>query len=154
MNQDRKKINVIIIDGSAVTRYLLAEILEQTGDIEVVASVHNSAEALNKIQNLRPHVVTIDIASPGINGLAFLEKLRELQPTPVVIVSAMTPYHKDSMVKAMELGAVEFVSKQTSQSWSGILNLADEIVAKVRSASTVRFQGGMLTGGQPPTGNF
>jgi len=154
MNQKKNKISVIIIDASAVTRYLLAEILEQTGDIEVVASVHDSAEALNRIQDLKPHVVTLDVTMPGMNGLAFLEKLRELYPTPVVIVSAMTPYHNDSMVKAMELGAVEYVAKQTSQSWSGILNLADEIVEKVRSASTVQFQGSITKGGQPATGNF
>lgn len=138
MNEQKETIRVIVIDASAVTRYLLTEILEQSGGIEVVASVYDSAEALIKIQNLSPHVVTLDVTMPGMNGLAFLEKLKELHPTPVVVVSAMTQHQNDSVVKAMELGAVGYVAKQSSQSWSGILSLADEIVEKVRSASTVK----------------
>lgn len=154
MNQKKEKISVIVIDASAVTRYLISEILEQSGDIEVVASVHNHAEALNKIYNLKPHVVTFDVAMPGMNGLTFLEKLMELHPTPVVIVSAMTPYHSDSVAKAMELGAVGYVGKQASQNWSGILSMADEIVDKVRLASTAEFRGSISAGGsvQPTVG--
>ncbi len=140
MDQNKEKISVIVIDASAVTRYLLAEILEQSGDIKVVASVHDHAEALNKIQDLKPHVVTFDVAMPGMNGLTFLEKLLELHPTPVVIVSAMTSHHKDSVFKAMELGAVGYVGKQTSQPWSGILGIADEIIKQVRSASTAQVR--------------
>jgi len=154
MNQKKEKISVIVIDASAVTRYLLTEILEQSGDIEVVASVHDHAEALNKIQDLRPHVITLDIAMPGMSGLSFLKNLKELRPTPVVIVSAITQYQSDSVDKAMELGAVGYVEKQTSQSWSGILGLADEIVEKVRSASTVQFRGSVQAGGQAAAGSF
>ncbi|MDP2158336.1 MAG: response regulator [Nitrospirota bacterium] len=154
MDQEIEKISVIVIDASAVTRYLLSEILEQTGDIKVVASVHDHAEALNQIQNLKPHVVTFDVAMPGMNGLTFLQKLMELHPTPVVIISAMTPYHKDSVVKAMELGAVAYVGKQTSQTWSGILGMADEIIAKIRSASTAQVQGSISADGQAAADNF
>jgi two-component system chemotaxis response regulator CheB len=147
MNQKKEKISVIVIDASAVTRYLLAEILEQSGDIKVVASVHDHAEALNKIQDLRPHVITLDIAMPGMSGLTFLEKLMELHPTPVVIVSAITKYQSDSVDKAMELGAVGYVGKQLSQSWSGILSRGDEMVEKVRAASTMQFPGSITAGG-------
>lgn len=154
MNQKKEKISVIVIDASAVTRYLIAEILEQSGEIEVVASVHDHAEALQKIYNLKPHVVTFDVAMPGMNGLTFLEKLMELHPTPVLIVSAMSHHQSNSVIKAMELGAVGFVAKKTSQSWSGILGMADEIVDKVRLASTAQFQGSISVGGsvQPTVG--
>jgi two-component system chemotaxis response regulator CheB len=139
MNKKKENIKVIVIDASAVTRYLLTEILEQTGDIKVVASVHDAAEALNEIENLRPHVVTLDINTSGMNGLAFLEKLMELYPTPVVIVSAVNQNQSNSVIKAMELGAVGYVAKNTPQTWNGILNHCDEIVEKVRTASTVQF---------------
>jgi two-component system chemotaxis response regulator CheB len=154
INQKKEKISVIVIDASAVTRYLLTEILEQAGDIEVVASVHDTAEALKKIKTLRPHVITLDVSMPGANSLAFLEKVMELHPTPVVIVSAITPYQRSSVLKAMELGAVGYVGKQSSQSWSGILSLADEIVEKVRAASTVQFQGSIPAGGQASAENY
>ncbi len=150
MAQNREKINVIVIDPSAVTRYLLSEILEQSGDIKVVAALHDYAEALTKVQDLRPHVITLDVASPGINGLKFMETIMELQPTPVVIISAISQRQGESVVKAMELGAVDYVGKQSSQTWSGILSLADEIVTKVRSASTVQLQRNISAGGQTP----
>ncbi|MBI5847659.1 MAG: response regulator [Nitrospirae bacterium] len=155
MNQQNEKISVIIIDASAVTRYLLTEILEQSGRIEVVASVHDPAEALNKILTLNPHVITFDVRMPGLDGIAFLKKLWELRPTPVVIVSALTQYETGSFAKAMELGAVGYVAKQSSHSWSGILNLADEIVEKVRSASTIQFQQKTTVAGKAAAiGNF
>lgn len=144
----------MVIDASAVTRYLLTEILEQAGDIEVIASIHDTDDALNKIRNLRPHVVTLDVAKPDLNGFSFLEKLMELHPTPVVIVSATSEYQGDSALRAMQLGAVGYVGKQKSQTWSGILNLADEIVDKVRTASTVQFQGSIPAGGQAAAVNF
>jgi len=151
MKQKKEKISVIIIDASAVTRYLLTEILEQSGDIEVVAAVHDYTEALNKIQNLRPHVITVDVTSPGTGGLKFIETLMELHPTPVVIVSALNHQKSDSVNKAIELGAVGYVAKKSSQTWSGILSIADEIVEKVRSASTVQVQGNISAGGQAPS---
>ncbi len=153
MSMQKETIKVIVIDASAVTRYLLTEILEQSGGIEVVASVHDPAEALNKIQDLRPHVITLDVAMPGINGLKFLEKLMELRPTPVVIVSAMTDYQSDSALRAMELVAVAYVAKQSARSWNGILSMADEIVEKVRAASTVQLRGS-ITANRPAIADY
>lgn len=154
MNHNTEKIAVIIIDASAVTRYLLTEIFEQTGDIEVVASTHDTVEALNKIQILRPHVIIFDITASGISGLTFIRKLMELCPTPVLLVSAVKQQQSEAVLKAMELGAVGYVGKQTSQSWNGILNIAEEIVESVRAASTVQFQGSITAGEQPGAGNY
>lgn len=154
MNDEKGHIKVVVIDASAVTRYLLTEILEHTGDIEVVASVHDTAEALNKIRNLRPHVITLDVNMPGTNSLKFLENLMEFHPTPVVVVSAMNHGRDISVIKAMELGAVGFVAKKSSQSWSGILNLGDEIVEKVRTASAMQFPGNIPASGQAAAENF
>lgn len=154
MKDQKEPIKVIVIDASAVTRYLLTEILEQAGDIKVMAAFHDPTEALNKIQDLRPQVITLDVSMSDMNSLTFLEKLMELNPTPVLIVSAITQYQSDSIVKAMELGAVGYVGKQTSQSWGGILNLADEIVDKVRAASTMQFPGSVTSGGQAAAGHF
>lgn len=144
----------MVIDASAVTRYLLTEILEQEGDIEVIASIPDTALALDKIQDLRPHVVTLDVAKPALNGFLFLEKLMELHPTPVVIVSAVSEYQGDSALRAMQLGAVGYVGKQQSQTWSGILNLADEIIEKVRAASAVRFLDKIPGGEQATSSSF
>jgi len=154
MNEQKEPIKVIVIDTSAVTRYLLTEILEQAGDIQVMAALHDPAEALNKIQNLRPQVITLDISISGTDSLRFLEKLMELHPTPVVIISAVPQYQSDSIVKAMERGAVGYVVKQSLQSWGGILSLADEIVEKVRAASAVQFPGSVTSGRQAAAGNF
>lgn len=154
MNQKKEKIRVIIIDPSSVTRYLLTEILEQSDDIEVLASVYDPAEALNKIRDLRPNVVTLDFSMSDLNGLAFLEQLKAFHPTPVVIISAMTKNHSDTVAKAMELGAVGYVVRQPSQSWGGILSIADEIVEKVRTASAKQFLINIILGGLATAGIF
>ncbi len=148
MNQKKDKINVIIIDTSVVARYLLTEILEQAGDIAVVASVSDASDALNKVMNHNPHVITLDVAMTGKGSLTFMEKLMELHPTPVVIISEMHSSRIESVLKAMDLGAVSYVGKRYTESWSGLLNLADEIVEKVRAASAMQVRAVAPTNGR------
>lgn len=138
MNISKDKIRVIIIDTSAVSRYLLTEILEQSGGIKTVAAVSNFEEAISKIELLGADVIILDAAAPRMSGFAFLKKLTSLYPTPVIMVNAAAQNHSESAHQAINLGAVAYVGRKSTQPWSGILDIADEIVDKVRLASTAQ----------------
>ncbi|MEW5745911.1 MAG: chemotaxis response regulator protein-glutamate methylesterase [Nitrospirota bacterium] len=133
----RKKIRVLVIDDSAVVRHLLTEILNQTGDIEVVGTAQDPIFALSKIQNLEPDVLTLDVEMPRMDGLAFLEQLMSTRPLPVIMVSALTHRGCETTLKALELGAVDFVEKPGSDITNGITRLSEEIVSKIRVAAQV-----------------
>jgi two-component system chemotaxis response regulator CheB len=129
------KIKVLIIDDSAVIRHLLTEILGGTGDIEVVGTAQDPIFAINKINNLHPDVITLDVEMPRMDGLTFLEDLMRTNPIPVVMVSALTQKGCETTLKALELGAVDYVQKPAIDVSSGIVSLADEIIGKVRIAA-------------------
>ena len=107
------KIKVLIIDDSAVIRRLLTEILNDDSGIEVVGSAQDPLFALNKIRDLRPDVITLDVEMPRMDGLTFLKELMQTDPIPVVMVSSLTRMGCDTTIKALELGAVDYVSKPT-----------------------------------------
>lgn len=134
------KIRVLIVDDSAVIRYLLTEILNQAGDIEVVGTAQDPIFAGQKIRDLRPDVITLDIEMPRMDGLAFLGELMKTDPIPVVMVSALTRKGCETTIKALELGAVDYVSKPQINISVGITDLADDIINKVRIASTARVK--------------
>ncbi len=107
-------IRVLIVDDSAVVRKILTEELAKSGDIEVVGTAMDPYAAREKIAQLHPDVVTLDLEMPRMDGLSFLAKLMKHYPLPVVVVSSLTPKNSETAIRAMELGAVEVISKPGS----------------------------------------
>ena len=125
---------VLIVDDSAMMREILRGILESDPDLEVIGAASEPAVAWRRIQNERPDVVTLDVEMPRMDGLTFLEKLMRAQPMPVVMVSSLTERGSATTLRALELGAVDFVEKPRLDVKAGTLQLASEIVAKVKGA--------------------
>lgn len=134
------KIKVFVIDDSAVIRKLLTEILNAAGDIEVVGTAQDPVFAKSKLASLVPDVITLDVEMPRMDGLTFLKELMLTNPVPVLMVSALTQKSCDTTLRAMELGAVDFVAKPVIDIAAGVVQMAEEIVAKVRIAAKARVR--------------
>src|SRR5689334_15010738 len=121
-------------------RQLLAEILSQDPSLEVVGVASDPYVARDKIRALSPDVLTLDVEMPRMDGLSFLEKLMRAHPMPVVMVSSLTETGAATTLRALSLGAVDFVAKPRLDVRTGTLDLADEIVHKVKSAARARIR--------------
>ncbi|MBL4760424.1 MAG: chemotaxis response regulator protein-glutamate methylesterase [Mariprofundaceae bacterium] len=127
-------IKVLIIDDSALVRQMLTAIFDKASGIEVVGTAQDPIIARNKIKQLNPDVLTLDVEMPRMDGLTFLANLMRLRPMPVVMVSSLTQKGADVTLDALDLGAVDFVSKPSALG-RDLENYADEIVEKVRVAA-------------------
>jgi len=127
-------IKVLVIDDSALVRQMLTRILEQAAGIEVVGTAQDPLVARNKIKQLNPDVLTLDVEMPRMDGLTFLANLMRLRPMPVVMVSSLTQKGAEVTLDALAMGAVDFVSKPAALG-GGLDAYADEIVSKVRMAA-------------------
>ena len=134
------KIKVLIVDDSALVRQMLSEILDSAPDIEVVGVAHDPIMARDKIKKLNPDVLTLDVEMPKMDGVTFLANLMRLRPMPVVMVSSLTERGADITLEALELGAVDFVSKPKVDLAHTLDQYAQEITAKVRSAASARVR--------------
>jgi two-component system chemotaxis response regulator CheB len=133
------KIRVLIIDDSALVRSLLTEIVNREPDLEAIGAAADPLVAREMIRALNPDVLTLDIEMPKMDGLDFLERLMRLRPTPVVMVSTLTARGADATFKALELGAIDFVSKPRLGVAAGLQDLAVDICEKIRAASRARM---------------
>lgn len=129
-------IRVLIVDDSALVRKVLAEELSKFDDIEVVGSAIDPYVAREKIARLRPDVITLDVEMPRMDGLSFLEKLMRHYPLPVVIVSSLTPKNSEAALRALELGAVEVISKPGSM--YSTPDVSQHLVRAIRAAAMAR----------------
>lgn len=134
-----KKTRVLIVDDSALVRQLLTEILSSDPGIEVVGSAMDPLAARDKILRLEPDVLTLDVEMPRMDGLTFLEKLMRARPMPVVMISSLTERGCETTLRALELGAVDIVTKPKLDIRTGTLDLAEEIIAKVKAAARARI---------------
>ncbi|HZP13880.1 MAG TPA: chemotaxis response regulator protein-glutamate methylesterase [Nevskiaceae bacterium] len=134
-------IRVLVVDDSALMRQLLTECLSADPQIQVVGSAPDPFIARDKIKQLRPDVVTLDVEMPRMDGLTFLENLMRLHPMPVVMVSSLTAAGAEATLHALELGAVDFVTKPSLDVQSGVLAYADELKQKVKAAAKARVRG-------------
>jgi two-component system chemotaxis response regulator CheB len=133
-------IKVLIIDDSALVRQLLTEILNSAPGIKVVGVAHDPFMAREKIKQLNPDVLTLDVEMPKMDGITFLGNLMRLRPMPVVMVSSLTEHGADITLQALELGAVDFVSKPKTDLAHTLDDYADEIVEKVRIAAKAKVR--------------
>ena len=135
-----RRIRVVVVDDSALIRQLLTEILNGDQEIEVVGVAPDPFVAREKIKALNPDVITLDIEMPRMDGLSFLEKLMALRPMPVVVVSTLTQKGADAALRALELGAVDYVAKPLLDIQQGIVELGTELVVKVKAAAGARIR--------------
>ena len=131
-------IKVLIVDDSALVRKMLSEILNSAPDIEVIGVAHDPLMARKKIKALNPDVLTLDVEMPRMDGVTFLSNLMRLRPMPVVMVSSLTEKGADITLEALELGAVDFVSKPKTDLAHTLDDYAEEIIDKVRTASRAK----------------
>ena len=132
------KIKVLIIDDSALIRSLMREIINSQPDLEVVGQAPDPITAREMIKQLNPDVLTLDVEMPRMNGLEFLEKLMRLRPMPVLMVSTLTERGNEVTLKALELGAVDFITKPGIGVSDGLTELGNEIGDKIRAAARAR----------------
>src|SRR5450830_200791 len=133
------KIKVLVIDDSALIRSLLSEIINSEPDMEVVATAPDPIIARDLIKQTNPDVLTLDIEMPKMDGLDFLERLMRLRPMPVVMVSTLTERGSEITMRALELGAVDFVTKPKLAIIDGIREYSDLIVDKIRAAAQAKI---------------
>lgn len=135
-----KLIRVIVVDDSALVRSLLAEIINRQPDMECVGTANDPLIAREMIRERDPDVITLDVEMPRMDGIDFLGRLMRLRPTPVVMISTLTERGGEVTMRALELGAVDFVAKPRIGVVDGIGQLAAEIVEKVRIASQAKVR--------------
>jgi len=130
-----KKIRVVIVDDSALIRQMLSELLATAPDIEVVGTAPDPLIARERIKQLKPDVITLDVEMPKMDGLTFLSNLMRLRPLPVVMISSLTQKGADTTFQALELGAVDFVAKPEADLAGTFHQYAEEIIGKIRMAA-------------------
>ncbi|KUJ71580.1 chemotaxis response regulator protein-glutamate methylesterase [Thiomicrospira sp. WB1] len=131
------KIKVLVVDDSALVRQMLQEMLNADPGIEVVGTASDPYDARDKVKQLHPDVLTLDVEMPRMDGVTFLKNLMRLHPMPVVMVSTLTEKGADITFEALELGAVDFVSKPKIDLAHTFEDYAEEIRRKVKTASRV-----------------
>jgi two-component system chemotaxis response regulator CheB len=132
-----KKIRVLIVDDSLLVRQMLTEMLNSDPTIEVVGTAEDPFDAREKIKALKPDVLTLDIEMPKMDGVTFLRNLMRLHPMPVVMVSSLTERGADVTLQALELGAIDFVTKPKVNVGGSLADYTQEIITKVKMAASV-----------------
>ena len=131
---------MVVVDDSALIRQLLREIINRSHDMTVVGVAADPYEARELIRNTNPDVISLDIEMPKMDGLAFLEKLMRLRPTPVVMVSTLTEQGSDAALQALALGAVDVVAKPKLDVVRGMEEYAEVLCEKLRMAARAKPQ--------------
>jgi two-component system chemotaxis response regulator CheB len=132
-------LRVLVVDDSAYVRKTIKLILSRSPFIEVIGIAGNGEEALKKVEELHPDVVTLDLMMPGLDGLGFLSKQMVSRPLPVIVVSIASGHH-DLVLKALELGAVDFVRKPSALANEKILEMGAELIEKLKMAAGIRLK--------------
>jgi two-component system chemotaxis response regulator CheB len=132
-----KRIRVLVVDDSAFMRKIIGDILAEDARIEVVARARDGEEALRRVVELAPDVVTLDVEMPRKNGLEALRDIMRTRPTPVVMVSSLTREGADVTLQALSAGAVDFIAKPSGTISLDMAKIGDELRQKVLVAGSV-----------------
>lgn len=127
-----KQVRVLVVDDSAFMRKAITMMLESDPQIKVIGSARDGAEGVEKVQLLKPDLVTMDVEMPRMDGLTALKLIMQKQPTPVMMISSITTDGARATLDALELGAVDFIPKQMSYVSLDIVNIRDELLRKIK----------------------
>ena len=141
-------VRVLVVDDSALMRKLIPQMLAADESIEVVGTAMDGNFCLKKIEELKPHVVTLDLEMPGMNGIDTLKEIMRRQPTPVIVVSSHSTEGASVTMKALGLGAFDFVTKPKDAT-AHMAETAQELIAKVKAAAECKLKPRMLPGVPP-----
>ena len=141
-----KPIRVLIVDDSVLMRQAVRRLLSADPGLGVVDVARDGLEALARVEKLKPDVLTMDVEMPHMDGLSALKMLMERYPVPVVMLSSLTAAGAEATVKALALGAVDFMQKPSANVSGGLTALGAELIAKVKRASHARVRRPLLTG--------
>lgn len=130
----KPKIRTLVVDDSVFMRTILKNALTRAAEIEVIASAQNGHEAVEKIKELKPDVVTLDIEMPGLNGLEVLRKVMKECPVPIVMVSTKTQDGARMTFEALELGAVDYVAKPLADQAASLQRFQEKVIHAVATA--------------------
>lgn len=144
---------MIVVDDSALVRSLLSEIINRQRDMECIGTANDPLVAREMIRELDPDVITLDVEMPRMDGIDFLGRLMRLRPTPVVMISTLTERGAEVTMKALELGAVDFVAKPRVGLASGLNDLAAQIVDKIRVAAVAQVRRAPARDAAPAAGS-
>ena len=137
-------IKVLIVDDSAVTRTVVAELIDKQPDLKTVGTASDPYFARDRIKKLNPDIVILDINMPRMDGITFLDKLMKYRPLPVIMLSSYTVKGAKETLRALSLGAVDFISKPKTDLRQGLIELQEEIVKKIRLAVRAKVRPRML----------
>lgn len=134
------EIRVVVVDDSQLMQQMLAGMIAEQPDMTVVGTATDPFDARDVIKRTNPHVITLDIEMPRMDGLTFLEKIMKLRPTPVVMVSSLTRQGAAATVRALELGACDVVAKPLDGEGAAFERMARELIGKIREAASAHVQ--------------
>ncbi|HLR10725.1 MAG TPA: chemotaxis response regulator protein-glutamate methylesterase [Sporosarcina sp.] len=146
---NRRKKKVLVVDDSAFMRKIISDIINKHSQMEVVDTARNGKDALQKLVQLKPDVITLDVEMPLMNGLEALKEIMRIQPTPVVMLSSTTKLGAENTMLAMENGAVDFIAKPGGAISLNLKDIEDEISKKVFAAAAVSVKKLSTTIGHP-----
>ncbi|MGP7817485.1 protein-glutamate methylesterase/protein-glutamine glutaminase [Niallia sp. 01092] len=135
-----EKIKVLIVDDSAFMRKLIADFLSEDSRITVVGTARNGEDGIQKMKELQPDVVTLDVEMPVLDGLSALKRIMEENPVPVIMLSSTTKEGADDTVRAIQMGAIDFIGKPSGSISLDLYKVKQELVEKVVSASSVKLK--------------
>ncbi|KXG75769.1 protein-glutamate methylesterase/protein-glutamine glutaminase [Thermotalea metallivorans] len=135
-----KKLNVLVVDDSAFMRKVIADIIQLDDDLKVIGTAKNGQEAIEKIKELSPDVVTMDVEMPVMDGITALKTIMEEMPLPVLMLSSLTKEGADATVKALELGAVDFITKPSSIFKMNTEEIKAQLHEKLKMASKANMK--------------
>src|SRR5262245_23508904 len=141
-------VRVLIVDDSAYVRKVVTQMLLRSPFIEVVGTARDGREALERVEELRPDVVTCDLIMPDLDGVGFVRQQMARQPVPIVIVSVASE-SGELVLNALDAGAVDFIQKPTALASDRLLEMSDDLVNKVKSAAGSRVRAVRLAPGTP-----
>ncbi len=133
-------LKVLVVDDSLLMQRVIADILESDPQMSVVGTARNGEEALAKIPALHPDVITLDVEMPIMNGLTAVRKIMEINPVPVVMISALTQKEAQLTLKALEFGAVDYIPKPAGQISLNMGSMKEEIILKVKTAASANVR--------------
>jgi len=132
-------VKVLIVDDSALIRSLLKDIIQQDPELQLVGAAPDAFVARDLIKQHSPDVITLDVEMPRMDGLTFLDKLMKGRPTPVLMISSLTEKGSEATLRALELGAIDFIAKPRLGIAEGMQAYAEEICAKLKTAARARL---------------